>query len=393
VVAQPASSANSRADDSQAARRQVEYARLCFMIQAPEEKPTKYIGAQPGEPLDDEAEEGAAESGATQEPLQWVASVGHSGERLDKALATLLPQVSRSRIRQWIDAGAVQVNGRVVRPREMLVAGDVIDVQPQADAHDERLVAEKISLDIVFEDESITVLAKPAGLVVHPGAGNWSGTLANGLLAHHEGAAVLPRAGIVHRLDAETSGLMVVARTSAAYTHLVAQLAQRTVRREYWAVVVGEAPPRRTIDAAIGRDPRNPLRMHVSRSQSARPARTHLARVEKVQVGRATLSWVACRLETGRTHQIRVHMESIGLPLVGDPVYSRGRPSVAASARAEAAAWLRFGRQALHACRLGLEHPVSGRTMSWFRAPPEDLRQLMAESGFGRSDQPREVFE
>jgi 23S rRNA pseudouridine1911/1915/1917 synthase len=302
------------------------------------------------------------------------------GARLDKALAVLLPAVSRTRIRQWIDAGTVRLNGRPATPRAAVTTGDTIDLAPPPSAQSLAFKAEPIALDVVFADETILVLDKPPGLVAHPAVGNWSGTLLNGLLAYDSRLAQLPRAGIVHRLDADTSGLMVVARTAAAEVDLVRQLQARTVTREYWAITFGAARSSGTIDAAIGRDPRNPVRFRVSTSERARAARTHYRRLQTVNARGGQFSWVACRLDTGRTHQIRVHLESIGLPIVGDPVYRKGRP--AARASATAAAWARFERQALHACRLGLVHPGTHQQMEWFRAPPRDMLQLMTELGF-----------
>jgi 23S rRNA pseudouridine1911/1915/1917 synthase len=327
--------------------------------------------------------------GAGEGPLTLVATAAVAGQRLDKALALLLPEVSRSRLQQWIEDGAVRVDGAAARVRQTLAGGERIDVVPPPSPVQLAMRPEPIALDVVFEDGHIAVLDKPPGLVVHPAAGNWSGTLANGLLARFPQTAALPRAGIVHCLDADTSGLMVVALTLQAHTDLVRQLQARTVMREYWAIVTGEAPPATTVDAALARDPRNPLRFAVSRSARAKPARTHLRRVQTVGSGRAALSWVACRLDTGRTHQIRVHLESIGHPLVGDPVYRRGRPGGAKPG--EAPPWQAFGRQALHACRLALVHPSLRTTMTWFRAPPADMRTLMRASGFTGGGAPVEV--
>jgi 23S rRNA pseudouridine1911/1915/1917 synthase len=238
-------------------------------------------------------------------------------------------------------------------------------------------------LAIVHEDDAILVVDKPAGLVVHPAAGHWSGTLLNGLLAYAPELAAVPRAGIVHRLDADTTGLMVVARTLAAQTDLVRQLQARTVQREYWAIVLGEPRRNGVIDAPIGRDARNPLRFRVSHATNARAARTLYTRLASVQADGATLSWLACRLETGRTHQIRVHLEYLGHPLVGDPVYRRRLPSPVPEI-----AWRAFSRQALHACRLGLEHPTTRAPMEWFRVPPDDLSALMHSLGLGPIDRP-----
>ena len=326
-------------------------------------------------------------------PQRFTVTADHSGARVDKALALRLPQISRSRIQQWIEQGAVRVNGAVPRPRDAVFAGDVVELAPPPAPDAAAFAPEAMPLDIVYEDDAILVLDKPPGLVVHPGAGNWTGTLANGLLAHDARLAQVPRAGIVHRLDADTSGLMVVAKTIESQTALVRQLQERSVLREYWAIVAGRTPPAGTIDAAIGRDPRNPVRFRVSRTAAAKEARTRFRRIECVGAGRIELSWIACRLETGRTHQIRVHLESIGHPLIGDPTYRRGRPGAAGASDRESPAWAVFPRQALHACRLELTHPVRGDRLAWFRAPPPDMQRLMRALGFGRCDRPRAVFE
>ncbi len=320
-------------------------------------------------------------------PQRFSVTAAHAGQRVDKVLALLLPCVSRSRIRQWIEAEAVRVNGAVPRPRDEVAEGDVIDLDPPPAPEALAFRPEPMPLAIVHEDEEIIVIDKPPGLVVHPAAGNWSGTLANGLLAHDARLAALPRAGIVHRLDAGTSGLMVVARTLRAQTELVRQLQARSMTREYWAIVFGETPPEGAIDAPIGRDPRNPLRFRVTRAAGVRPARTRFRRVQTVEADGLKLSWIACRLDTGRTHQIRVHLESIGHPLVGDPVYRKAAPGLpmrrgpAQTRDADLPAWARFDRQALHACRLALDHPARGERMAWFGAPPPDMRALMRALG------------
>lgn len=312
----------------------------------------------------------------------------HAGERLDKALAQLIPKVSRSRLQQWVDAGAVKVNGEAVKPRHTLSYGDVIAVDPQPAVDAAAYQPQPMPLDIAFEDAAILVLNKPAGLVVHPAAGHWSGTLLNGLLAHHRPLIELPRAGIVHRLDADTSGLMVVAKTLAAHTSLVRQLQSRTVTREYWAVVLGAPPLRGLVDAAIARDPRNPMRFKVSNAESAKTALTHYVRIDTRVTEGASVSWLACRLETGRTHQIRVHLEHLGHPLIGDPVYRRGLPP-----RAEHVDdWRAFNRQALHACRLSLDHPTTRERLTWFHALAPDLAQVMTALGFGPLDTVRDVY-
>lgn len=311
--------------------------------------------------------------------LRVQADENQAGERLDKALVQLIPGVSRSRLQQWVAAGAVRINGAAVKARQALASGDMIEIEPQPAPDAAAFAAEPMPLDIVFEDEAVLVLNKPPGLVVHPGAGNWSGTLLNGLLAHAPALGKVPRAGIVHRLDADTSGLMVVAKTLAAHADLVGQLQARTVMREYWAIVLGVTPVRGVIDAAIARDPRNPLRFKVSTAASAKPARTHFVRRSAVRRDGADLAWIACRLETGRTHQIRVHLEHLGHPLVGDPTYRRRLPP----RDAIAGGWRAFGRQALHACTLSFVHPVTHERLTSFRRPAPDLAQLMMTLGFG----------
>ena len=326
-------------------------------------------------------------------PLHLRVTAAHDGWRLDRALAELMPTTSRSRLQQWIVGGAVKVTPArpaPLRQRDPVFQGDLLQVMPVVPPEQTAFAAEPMALSIVHEDDAIIVLDKPPGLVVHPAAGHWQGTLLNGLLAYDPKLGRLPRAGIVHRLDADTSGLMVVARTLQAQTDLVRQLQARTVAREYWAVVTGEAPLQGTIAAPIGRDPRNPLRFAVSRAPSARDACTHFRRVQVVQVDGRRFSWVACRLETGRTHQIRVHLESIGHPLVGDPLYRRGRPVIGRNS--DLPLWASFSRQALHACRLGLRHPVSGDDVHWFRKPPPDMRGLMKDLGLPRTDRYLRVF-
>ncbi|HVE89686.1 MAG TPA: RluA family pseudouridine synthase [Burkholderiaceae bacterium] len=319
-------------------------------------------------------------------PLTLRVDDSHAGERLDKALANLIPDVSRSRLQQWIVAGAVLVNGQAVIARHALTFGDVVHITPQPAPDAGAFTPEPMQLDVVFEDDAILVLNKPPKLVVHPAAGHWSGTLLNGLLAYAPTLANVPRAGIVHRLDADTSGLMVVAKTLAAQTGLVRQLQARSVTREYWAVVLGVPANRGVIDAAIGRDPRNPLRFKVSTTESAKPARTHYARINSTRDG-AGISWLACRLETGRTHQIRVHLEHVGHPLIGDPLYRRKLPP-----RGDDSSWNAFDRQALHASRLSLAHPMTHARLTWFQPPAPDLARLMHELGFGPLDVPSEVF-
>ena len=285
----------------------------------------------------------------------------YAGLRLDQTLARMLPEHSRSRLKTWIDAGHVTVDGIAWDAKRRVAGGERIDVVPLARAQTGADAAEDIALDIEYEDAALIVLRKPAGLVVHPGNGNRDGTLLNALLHHHPPIGELPRAGIVHRLDKDTSGLMVVAKTLEAHTDLVRQLAARSVTREYLAVARGDVARATIVDAPIGRHPVQRTAMAVV--ARGRPARTHVDVVERF--GSATL--LRCRLETGRTHQIRVHLAAIGHPLLGDPAYGGRKPSSA----------LAFTRQALHAARLGLVHPATREAMTWQSPPPADLAGLI----------------
>lgn len=298
-------------------------------------------------------------------PLRCVADPSLAGLRLDLALARLAPQHSRSRLQAWVRDGLVRVDGAVCEDvRRKLAGGERIEVQPQPSLEECARQAEEIPLAVVFEDAHLLVINKPPGLVVHPGSGNWSGTLMNALLHHVPQAAGLPRAGIVHRLDKDTSGLMVVAKTLEAQTDLVRQLQARSVSREYLALVHGFVARDGTVDAPIGRDPCHRTRMAVV--EGGKPAVTRY----RVRRRFATCTLVECRLETGRTHQIRVHMASLGHPLLGDAVYAPARRHLPGPT---------FHRQALHAWRLSLVHPVRGETLSWESPLPADFAALLAE--------------
>lgn len=294
-----------------------------------------------------------------------------AGRRLDQVLAELFPDYSRSRLSQWIKAGRVRLDERLPRPRDPVQGGEQVCIEAELEPEG-RVEAEAIPLDIVYEDADILVLHKPAGLVVHPAAGNPAGTLQNALLHHDPDLAALPRAGIVHRLDKDTSGLMVVARSLAAHKSLVDQLQARTMGREYQAVVQRVLTAGGTIDAPIGRHGVDRKRMAVT--PGGKPAVTHYRVLERFRGH----THVQVRLETGRTHQIRVHMAHIHCPLVGDPVYG-GRPRIPKGTGEALRQALRvFPRQALHAVRLTLRHPASGAELSWESPLPDDMLALLA---------------
>lgn len=322
----------------------------------------------PSEPEIDEDEE--VEGGALDlMPINLTLTAEVCGERLDKVLSKLVPQFSRSRIQQWIAAGYVTVDGHAARGKSTALGDEDIVILPQPAADEMAFAPEPMQLSIAHEDGDILVLNKPNGLVVHPAAGNWSGTLLNGLLHHFPALAGVPRAGIVHRLDKDTSGLMVVAKTLAAQTDLVRQLQARTVKREYLALVWGMPRIGGKVDASMGRHPKDRIKMAVTENASSKPAVTHYERLATGVLEGRSVSLLRCRLETGRTHQIRVHMQSIGFPLVGDAMY--GKQHLASV----------FSRQALHARRLGLIHPASGKALEWEAPVPPDLDGLLARSG------------
>jgi 23S rRNA pseudouridine1911/1915/1917 synthase len=294
-----------------------------------------------------------------------------AGSRLDQALAVLVPEFSRSRLQQWIEGGQVVVNNAPRRCRDKVWSGDTIRLDAQLTQHRE-CIAQDIALDVVYEDEQVLVINKPAGLVVHPAAGNPDGTLQNALLHYAPALAPLPRAGIVHRLDKDTSGLLVVAKTLTAHCALVAQLQAREMHREYRALVIGEVVAGGRIDAPIGRHPTQRLRMAVV--PHGRPAATQYRVLERFP-GHTLL---AVELETGRTHQIRVHLTQRHWPLVGDHVYgSRPRPPRGA-APAVIAALQTFPRQALHALRLGFIHPTTHEELVWEIPLAADFAALLA---------------
>jgi 23S rRNA pseudouridine1911/1915/1917 synthase len=289
-----------------------------------------------------------------------------AGMRLDQALARLLPEYSRNRLQEWMRSGHVTVNGAAATAKAKVWGGELVVVSPQPVPGSGEHRPEDITLNVVFEDDQIMVIDKPAGLVVHPGSGNWSGTMLNALLCHAPQLSSMPRAGIVHRLDKDTSGLLVVAKTIPAQVDLVRQLQARSVSREYLAIVHGAVARDAAVEAPIGRHPVNRTRMAVV--TRGKPALTHYFVLERG----SGWSLLRCRLETGRTHQIRVHLHSIGHPLVGDPVYQ----IKTRNAKLPKAA-LEFPRQALHAARLGIVHPGTGQPLSWEAPTPPDIEQLL----------------
>jgi 23S rRNA pseudouridine1911/1915/1917 synthase len=292
------------------------------------------------------------------------------GLRLDQALARLFSDYSRARLQQWVREGQVRVDERVLRPRDKVSCGQRVEVYARL-SEPGPWQPEDLPLDIEYQDEDILVVHKQAGQVVHPAAGNWEGTLVNALLHFDPGLAHLPRAGIVHRLDKDTSGLLVVARNAAGHKHLVEQLQARAFHREYIAIVQGVMTAGGRIEAPIGRHPVQRKRMAVV--NNGKPAVTHY----RVMARFRAHTEVRVTLETGRTHQIRVHMAYIGYPLLGDPLYG-GRLKIAAGTSETLAQALRqFKRQALHAAALGLRHPASGEWMQWQRPLPEDMQRLI----------------
>ena len=316
--------------------------------------------------------EEAVSDGSATEVLDILIQAEHHGERLDRALALVLADFSRSHVQQLIEQGDVTDARSTSRlkPAHRVTAGQRFRVVLRPTQESRAYTPQEMPITSVFCDEHLRVIDKPAGLVVHPAPGNWSGTLLNGLLALDSQSGILPRAGIVHRLDKDTSGLMMVARDRPTMDALVQAIAARTVKREYLALVKGLWPHSTTVtlDGPIGRDPSNRLRMAVLGAQhlAAKPAKTHVRCLE--QVGGCAL--LHCRLETGRTHQIRVHLSHHGHPLVGDGMYG-GQPVMG------------MHRQALHAWRLALTHPVTGQAFAWERPPPGDFLGVCRQLGLG----------
>lgn len=339
---------------------------------------TSPLGGESGEELlisgaADEllADESETLSEAGSELRTMVAGKDQHAARLDKALVELVPEFSRSYLQQLLAQGLVSVNEKpVLKPATRVKAGDRLVLEMRPTLQSQAFRPEQMDIDVVYEDDHLLVVNKPAGLVVHPAPGNWSGTLLNGLLARDERALLVPRAGIVHRLDKDTSGLMVVARSRATMDALVTLIADRKVTRQYLALAHGawSGSQNRSVDAPIGRDPRNRLRMAVVdlALHAGKTARTDVLCIQRADMG----CWVQCTLHTGRTHQIRVHMASLKHPLVGDALY--GGASLGP-----------MNRQALHAYRLAFAHPVTGKALEFHSPIPDDILQALSSWGLG----------
>ena len=294
-----------------------------------------------------------------------------AGLRFDRALARALPQYSRALLQAWIESGAVQVEGRPLRAKDKVLGGEQVRIEARL-ATQTAAAPEAIPLAVTFQDRALLIINKPPGLVVHPGAGNARHTLQNALLALDPQLALLPRAGLVHRLDKDTSGLLVVARTPEAHTALIAAMAARRIGREYLALSTGVMTGGGTIAEPIGRHRTQRTRMAVR--ADGRPAVTRYRIAKRFRAH----TLVRVELETGRTHQIRVHLAHIGFPVVGDPLYAGRRRVPAGCTPALAAELHAFRRQALHAARLRLEHPLTGRELAWEAPLPEDMQRLLA---------------
>lgn len=303
----------------------------------------------------------------------------YCGRRLDQVASELFSEFSRSRLQQWIKGGLLTVDSTQWLPKRKVLGGEQLDICATIVSEGE-WVAEDIPLEIVFEDDHLLVINKSANFVVHPAAGNYSGTVLNALLHHCPSLSLIPRAGIVHRLDKDTTGLMVVAKTLESHTDLVSQLQSRTVKRVYQAVVNGVLTSGGLVDQPVGRHPRQRIKMAVI--SDGKEARTHYSVLERFNAH----SHLQLKLETGRTHQIRVHMAHLGYPLVGDSLYA-GRFKIHKGAPAELIDYLRnFGRQALHAADLALVHPATGEQVSWSAPLPEDFKMLLGQLGNEKID-------
>lgn len=306
--------------------------------------------------------DGGDEEVSSSAPAQRFDAVAGAGERIDRFLARVLAPVSRTRIQRWFELGAVTVDGSAVLPKRKLSGFEQIEVTPIAHEAETAFAPDPVDFQVIHEDAHLMVVDKPVGLVVHPAAGHWRQTLMNGLLHARPDSARLPRAGIVHRLDKDTSGLMLVARSERAFDVLTRMLAERRIRRTYLALCQGAVREPMTLESSIGRDPRHRQRMTVLEGGRGREARTH---VHPLQVS-DQLSLVCCRLDTGRTHQIRVHLAAAGHPLLADRLYGGSAHAL-------------IDRQALHAFALGLKHPESGKPLQFWGALPADFAACISQ--------------
>jgi 23S rRNA pseudouridine1911/1915/1917 synthase len=309
----------------------------------------------------------------TSEKKEFKVPIEFGGKRVDSVIQSLLPEFSRTRIQKWIKEGYVKVDSLVIHQKKKIIGGEYIEIEIQPDEQSFQFEPEKIPIDIIFEDNYILVINKPADLVVHPAAGNWSGTLLNGILNHVPSNKNLPRAGIVHRLDKNTTGLMVVAKDEVSQQHLVRQLQSKKVNREYRAIVWGQVWKNKSINEPIGRHPTVRVKMAVN-NINGKDSITHYEVLERFGLH----SYLRCNLETGRTHQIRVHMQFNDSPIVGDPIYGLKKiiPTKNITDDLRKAA-LEFNRQALHAIGLGLIHPITNKPMKWVIDLPEDMKVLL----------------
>lgn len=324
------------------------------------------------EDFDDE-EEDSADSQSLEVHAEHTVITEEAGQRIDKLAAELFADHSRAQLQEWLKSGNLTINGSVEKPKYRVKAGDKLLLEAKLEQHGNDQ-PEDIALDIVYEDESVLVVNKPVGMVVHPGAGNWTGTLVNGLLFHYPNQAHLPRAGLVHRIDKNTSGLLVIGKTKAAQLELQEQLKDKTVYRHYQCIVAGDAPSltrQRTIDAPIGRHRTQRTKMTVT--SVGKPAVTHIMNITPLNENYSLLD---VQLETGRTHQIRVHLSHIGHPIIGDDVYGNRQQLRAGLTQEQRDAIQNFPRQALHAYQLGFVHPETGEDIEVTAPLPEDIIQL-----------------
>jgi 23S rRNA pseudouridine1911/1915/1917 synthase len=315
------------------------------------------------------------------------------GERMDKAIARLLPEYSRSKIQAWLEQGLIKVDDRTVIAKDIVTGAGVVRVRVPDDPQNSAFLAEDIPLQILYSDDDLAIIYKPFGMVVHPAAGNWSGTLLNALLHHFPKCHEVPRAGIVHRLDKDTSGVLVVAKTIQAQFGLVKQLQDHSMQRKYLALAWGKTPANKTIHGAIGRDPRDRVKMSLN-GQHGKDATTHLQTIETKTFEGKDISLVTCVLETGRTHQIRVHLESLGHALVNDPVYKNKIPQqVSQFLRLEIQNHhMDIPGQLLHAGLLGFDHPITHQPLRFQAHPPQPFLQLLDMLGFSDASWKKEFL-